>query len=148
MMAETLTSSTFCTKFPALVYPAQSAESHLSQIFGYDFSGAYRFFDCGNNPCLPETLQSHLTPSPPAHSRTDRWATVIGIKMANPLARIGLVLFLAPGMGVGCYPISTTAAFLLLSQAFTSSTGFPLAQEKIGAESLTTPSAMEKPKQA
>lgn len=68
--------------------------------------------------------------------------------MANPLARIGLVLFLAPGMGVGCYFISTTAAFLLLSQAFTPSIGLPLAQEKIGAESLTTPSAMEKPKQA
>lgn len=68
--------------------------------------------------------------------------------MANPLARIGLVLFLAPGMGVGYYFISTTAAFLLLSQIFTSSIDFPLAQEKIGAEFFTTPSAMEKPKHA
>ena len=60
-MVEMLTSFTFCTKFPARVHLAQNAESHSSQIFGYDFSGAYRFFDCGNNSRLPETLQSHLT---------------------------------------------------------------------------------------
>lgn len=59
------TSFTYYTKFLARVLLAQNAGNRMNRTFGYDSTSNHRAFVGGNNSCLEESPQLHLTAALP-----------------------------------------------------------------------------------